>query len=341
MTERKTKRVLKDISFEGKDAHIALVSKEQGGPANGAAYKLVLKSAKYTDEIVEKASKIRITMDIQDFLAKFYGIWYDDAEVLARALGFNTETDPSDSDNTYEDWITSRVEAIEVIKSLEQSEDINKSLSELEPEDYLSLLKSQELLEKAFKQIDKNSKAPAKAVVKEEGEVTAVVEKTKEVATKNVKASPSDANTKTEKSKMTVKTTEQEVIVEMVEKSVFTDIQKALEAQTEQLNKALETVKQFEIEKAAAIQKSRKDALTVVVKEAEKVEALFKAFANVESEEVFQGAVKALEGLMTVQKNSDLFKELGASTVEGGNAVEETPLMKAAKAQAAQAKSTK
>jgi phage-related protein len=139
---------------------------------------------------------------------------------------------------------------------------------------------------------------------------------------------------------MTVKTVEQEVIVEMVEKSQFESIEKALKEQAVALEKALETVKQFEKEKAEAVQKSRKDLLTATVKDADKVEALFKGFANVESQEIFESAIKALEGMMTAQTNSDLFKELGAST-QALKQDEDTPLMKAAKAAAAQAKSTK
>ena len=34
-TKQKAKRALKDITFEHDGAHIALVSKEQGGPAHG------------------------------------------------------------------------------------------------------------------------------------------------------------------------------------------------------------------------------------------------------------------------------------------------------------------
>jgi chemotaxis protein histidine kinase CheA len=282
-------------------------------------------------------------MDIEDFLVRFYGLWRDEAEVLARALGFETAADDVAEGNTYEDYINAQVAAIEVIKQLEQSENIEKSLSELEPDDYISLLKSQELLEKAFKKIEKDSKAVAKAAAKEDGEATAKVESTKEVATKDVKASPSDKVIKNKETPMTkeVKVVETDVTVEMVEKSALDSIQKALQAQTEELQKALATVKQFEIEKAAAIQKSRKDLLKATVKDDEKVEAFVKGLANVESEEIFQEVVKALEGLMITQTKSDLFVEKGFSSEDTTKLDEETPLMKAVKAAAQKAKSTK
>ena len=342
MDKVKPKRKLSGISFDGSDAHLALVSKKQGGPANGADYKLVLKASKFTDEHVEKASKIKVTLDIQEFLTQFYGIYGEQALVLAQALGYSTDKAEDEYPDSYEDYIASQVSAIEVIKQLGHSEDINKSLSNLDPEDYLALLKSQETLEKAFKKIDKaqsqDSKTVAKAAINEDGEATAKVAQTKEVATKNVEASPSDAIIKNKETPMTkeVKVVETDVTVEMVEKSALDSIQKALKEQTEQLTKALETVKQFEKEKQEAIQKSRKDFLTATVKETEKVEALFKAFANVESEEVFKGAITALESLMHVQKSSDLFKEIGASA-QAEQKDEEGALMKLAKAAAAKA----
>ena len=330
MTERKTKRKLSNIDFSGQDAHLALVTKEQGA-ANGAEYKLVLKSAKYTDEHLEKASKIKVTMEIVPFLQAYCNLYYEDAEVLARALGFDTVS-TDEPVETYEEYIQSKVEAIEVIKQLEQSEDIDKTLADLDPEDYLALLRSQQTLEKAMKAIDKSKKDSSSAVktVAEEGATTAVAI-AKEVETKVAEAVPSGKQIKTEKSNMTKPVViEQEVKTEVVEKSAYDALEKAVQAQTEQLTKALETVELYKKKEQEAILKARKEQLKATVVEDEKVEALFKALAGVE-DELFQGAVKALEGLMTIQKNSELFKEQGASSATETK-VEETPLMKAIKA---------
>ena len=334
--QKKTKatRRLSNLDFSGVNSAVALVGKEQGNAANGRTT-LLLKAAQFTDSHLEKASKIKVTLDIQEFLTQFYGIYGAQAEVLAQALGYSTDKSDDEYPDSYEDYIASQVSAIEVIKQLGQSEDINKSLSELEPEQYLDLLKSQALLEKAFKKVEKDSKVAVKAAPSEEGTPTAVA--TAKEAGKAKAEDVSSSKTKpTEKSNMTVKTTEQEVLVEMVEKSQFESIEKALKEQGVALEKALETVKQFEKEKQEAIQKSRKDLLTATIKETEKVEALFKAFANVESDEVFKGAITALEGLMQVQKSSDLFKEVGASA-QAESKDEEGALMKLAKAAAAKA----
>ena len=72
-TKPKAKRKLKEISFDGESAHIALVSKEQGGPANGADYSLILKNTEgRSQEFIEKASKIQVTMDIVEFIERFF-----------------------------------------------------------------------------------------------------------------------------------------------------------------------------------------------------------------------------------------------------------------------------
>lgn len=57
----KTKRKLSEIDFSREDAHIALVSKEQGGPANGADYALILKAVNPEDAPVE----IQIEQEIE------------------------------------------------------------------------------------------------------------------------------------------------------------------------------------------------------------------------------------------------------------------------------------
>ena len=84
--KRKTKRVLKDISFENESSHLALVHSNQGGPASGADYRLVVKStSNYSDDFLEKAAKVQVTLSIEEYLAKFYGIYYDGAEALIQA----------------------------------------------------------------------------------------------------------------------------------------------------------------------------------------------------------------------------------------------------------------
>jgi hypothetical protein len=160
MATRKAKRKLSDISFEKEGAHVALVSKEQGGPANLHDYALVLKANKFSDEFVEKMQQVRVTMELPDFLQKFFNMWSEDAKVLATMMGYVEPADTQQMENEeaqaeMQDWIESRMEAFEILKSVKESENISEVLSTLDEDSYLAMLKDQELIEKAFEKLEK------------------------------------------------------------------------------------------------------------------------------------------------------------------------------------------
>lgn len=162
----KAKRRLTNISFEAQGSHLALVSAEQGGAANGHNYAVVTKSTKqFSDEFFEKSAKIRVTMDFPDFLQKFFGMYYEDAEILARLLGLEEpEEEGEDSEEetkaqveSYEDYIQSKLEQFEILKSLYDTDSIPEVLSTCSEDEYLGLLRDQERLEKAFRKATKES----------------------------------------------------------------------------------------------------------------------------------------------------------------------------------------
>jgi len=322
----KAKRKLSDISFDQTGAHIALVSKKQGGPANGKDYALVMKACNFSDEFVQKASQIKVTMEITEYLSRFYGIWYDDAEVLARALGFTTammDEEAADAAEqagldaagiveteieTYQDYITSKLQSIEVMKSLYDSENIPESLSKLQETEYLAMLQDQALIEKAFRKIDKEAKA-TNALAKESDKVVKAAESdasTNVDVEKSVEPSGSELNKETS---MTVET-------QVIEKSEFDAIQKAFDEQKELLAKALEQVAKFEQEKKEAIAKARKEKVQAAVKNADRADVLFKAVGLVESDADFEAVIKALTEMQELVEKSELFVEKGAEVEE-------------------------
>ena len=161
---RKAKRKLSNIDFETEGSHIALVSKQQGGPASGADYALVMKSRGFSEEFIEKVQQVRVTMELPDFLKKFFGMYYEDAEILARMMGYEKpEQEEKAEVETYEDYIESRMEAFEILKSAHDSDNLAAVLSELDEEQYLAMLKDQELIEKAFENESKLSASVAGA----------------------------------------------------------------------------------------------------------------------------------------------------------------------------------
>jgi hypothetical protein len=309
-TKRKAKRKLSSIDFSKEGAHLALVSEEQGGPANGHDYALVLKANKFSEEFVEKMQQVKVTMELPDFLRKFFGMYYEDSELLAAMMGYEKpegENEPQEVENSYEDYIQARLEAFEILKTVNDAESLADALSELDETEYLAMLHDQERLEKAFKKAAKESKPVAKAVADD----TSIAS---EVKVEEVSAS---VNQEELEKSMTqeVKTVEQEVTVEMVEKSALESVQKALEEQKVALEKAMETISQFEAEKKMAIEKARKAEVVAAVKDEAKAEILFKAVKDAADED-FQAVVKALSEMTAAVEQSDLFVEKGASAQE-------------------------
>lgn len=335
---RPAKRKLTDISFDHEGAHLALVSKElNSGPANLQDYALLLRGIEsYSADIIEKASQVQVTLSIEEFLAKFFGLYYVDAEVLARAMGYTTSAmdeaaeelmeDESEDDDPYEDYIQRRLSSFSIMKAM-QEQSSESAMANLTGEQYLQLLQDQQELEKAFTDIAAIKQA-SKVMVKKESDLkanasqsdtqqNASVEKAAEQA---AKVESLDSVQKVNKGNYMadkeVKTVVADVEKELVEKSVLVELQKAMQDQKEELNKALELVKQFEQEKKDAITKARKEKLGNVVKNQEQAGALFKA-ADLLEEADFEAFVKAVAGIQAIADQSDLFKSVGADgTVE-------------------------
>ena len=302
---RKAKRNLSEIDFSQEGGHVALVCKDQNGPANGHDYALLLKSSNRSPEFIQKASMVKVEMEITEYLRKFFNLYWDDAEVLARSLGFTTaEQDyeakeaESEEEYSYTSWIDKKVASIQVIKSLKESDNLIKAVSVLSEDDYLSILKDQELVEKALKEYSPVTKSNKELETMPQAEV------------QEVKAEP---------------------VAELIAKSQFDLVQKALDEQKVELQKALELVEQFKQEKKEALTKARFEVLKAAVKDTAKAEVLFKALNLVEDETEFQAVVKAVGDLALQVEQSNLFSEQGVSG-DAGESIEENPVAKILKA---------
>lgn len=327
--QRKARRKLSDITFEKEGAHVALVSKDQGGPANGHDYALVLKANNFSQEFVEKMQQIRVTMELPEFLRKFFGMYHEDADVLAQMMGYQPE--PTDTVEpvpmaSYQDYIESRLEAFEVLKSASDAESLADVLSKLSEDEYLAMLNDQVTIEKAFANQESDESIPSNEVSDESDTSTnASVEKSVE---------PSGSETQElEKSVMTQEVqTNEAPAVEMVEKAALVDIQKSL-AETQELLKAAQaTIAQFEAEKKEAIAKAKTEQVRAIVKDETKVEAIAKAALSLESEDDFTAFLAAMQAMMATVETSEMFVEKGASSQEEQPVVQESAVAKLLKA---------
>lgn len=137
--KQKAKRILKNFDFS-KDNHcISLVGPDLGGAANG--YEVIAMKAlnpqEQTIELSKALEQVSLTISMEEFLRKFFGLWYDDAEVLTKLLGFETEFEADmkkiDDSDTWEEWhrkhIEEKVSQFTLMKSMNEGSvtEISKS----------------------------------------------------------------------------------------------------------------------------------------------------------------------------------------------------------------------
>lgn len=322
----KAKRKLSDISFQHEGAHVALVSKDQGGPANGKDFALVMKATGFSQEFVTKMQQVRVTMELPEFLRKFFYIYGEDADILAYMMGYvepadTAEMEAEEAKSEFQSWIEERVSNFEILKSLNESEDLAADLLKLGEDKYLKVLKSQSKLEKVLARIEKNSAKAAKATA-DEGSTEAVA-----------KAKQSDDKSKVEPS---VTVNKGKTYMDELQ-----EVQKALEVEKAELQKAREQLAAFEAEKKEMIRKARFDKLSASVKDEAKATALFKAFALIEDEAEFDEAVKVVADMQTAVEKSALFEEKGAQVESEDEVVTESAVAKVIKARLQKAAGSK
>ena len=289
---QKAKRKLSEISFDHEGAHLALCSKSQGA-ANNWNKALIMKGHNYSPEFIQKMQQIQVTYELPEFLRKVMGIYYEDAEVLARMLGYVKPEEEEDSDDWYENYIEEKLQSFTIIKSLHEAKSLPDALSKLTEQDYLDVLTDQVEIEKALNAFTKEKQSQ-------------VDTSTKNVENTKVEASASKKKKTTKEKQMTQE-------AEMVEKSALTAVEKALEDQKIALEKALAQVKQYEEEKKEAIVKSKTDAVKAVVKDEKQAAVVVKAALALEDQADFDALVEVFKSMNAVIEKSALFVEQGVS----------------------------
>lgn len=344
--KRKTKRKLSDIDFSSEGSHIALCHKDQG-VANEAPYQLVIKANKFSDEFVSKMQRVKIELDLPEFLKLFYDIWDEEkAKELAKMFGWIDYSEMMDGvedalegerkvevvDMSPQDYLRTALQDVDQILALAEEQDLATALAGLTEEQYMALLEDQEAVEKSLKK----AKVKATKAKKESKSIAnkAVIDDTPQqnASVGDDVGVESSVVTKNKEVTMTkeVHVIEQEVTVEMVEKSAFENLQKSLEEQSVALTKAMETIKQFEQEKKELIAKQRLTDLEAAVSDKDHAAVIFKAVQDAADED-FANVVKALAAISAAVDKSELFVEKGA-VIEDKAPVKENSVEKLLKA---------
>ena len=133
------------ISFNSNDAHVALVSKDQGGPANGVNT-LVTKAV-----IPAVAPEVDVKLTMEAFLRHFFDMYCEDAAALSAMLGYTSSDQIKDDllakygvesiyelpDSVYEEYTSGRYgmgfsTTVSVLKALKSNTRSIDSLSDIE-----------------------------------------------------------------------------------------------------------------------------------------------------------------------------------------------------------------
>lgn len=302
--KKTAKRKIVSLDFSGDNHAVSLVGPLTGGAANG--YETLITKSTRSEEFIKKASEVTVTLEITEFLRKFFYMYYEDAEVLARSLGYTTammddeaedaaekaleaqmETTP-DPEDDYAAYIANRVSSFQIMKSLEGKDSVDSELSNLSDDEFLGLLKDQEMLESFVTKT--KAKKPVEPVVKE----TQVIQES-----------------------VTEPIVEQKVDESEIEKSLK-NTQVELEKATIELQKALDKISAFERKEKEQIEKSRFEEISKAVLVESAAKAIFEAVKE-SNEEVFKGVVSALTELTKAVESSDLFNETGTTVEETNN----------------------
>jgi len=123
----KPSKLIKDVTFdfedkEGLGPHVAYTVLANGGAASGKNDVVCLKSESETspEDILKNLEQVTVTLSFEEFLRKFFDMWYDDATILTKLLGFETQEEYWAKENECEpyecSWITDKVNSIKLLK---------------------------------------------------------------------------------------------------------------------------------------------------------------------------------------------------------------------------------
>lgn len=311
--QRKAKRRLSDFDFSKEGSHIALVHKDQGGSANGYETLIMKSTDNFSQEFIQKMQRVKVEMELPEFLERFYNVWYEDSEELAKLFGWVDYSDIADKvedviegertvevvDITPTDYIKEKLQDLDSIVNIAKSsiKDGNvdtallaTALASLTEEQYLMLIEDQQSIEKALKS---GGKKPNKKVVKNKQPIV----------------NKADKAVHNEEEQMTDKVVEQEA--EVIAKAQYDEIQKAFKEQEEQLQKATAMLAEFKQKEQEQIQKAREATLLAAVEAKDTAEKLFKAVGELEQEQ-FDVVVEVVKSLVQKASDTDMFKEIGS-----------------------------
>ncbi len=137
--KQKATRLLKNLQFSSDTHNVSLVGPEVGSGANQTKVLLLKQTVKpeETIEIKKALEQITVTLSMEEFLRKFFDMWSDEAELLTKLLGFETEyeaykkaqAERGEEEWDYSKYLEDKVSQFTIMKSMNEGkvESITKS----------------------------------------------------------------------------------------------------------------------------------------------------------------------------------------------------------------------
>lgn len=310
--QRKAKRRLSEFDFSKEGSHLALVHKDQGGAANGYPTLITKATSQFSEDFIKKAQRIKVEMELPEFLMRFYDMWWeDDAKELAKLFGWVDYSEMIDNlEETLEgetkvevletspsDYVRSKLQNADRVAELSDAQDLAAALSALTEVQYLTLLEDQQSVEKALKtNLDSKSNSGGKKPVNKGKTKTTPIDKKAD-----------EAVHKEENNMETIAKAQYDADIAAQQ----VELQKALA----DIKKAQEEVEVYKAKEKVELQKARKADLLGAIEIEDEAEKLFKAVGEL-SVEQFNTVVEVVKALNAKVDNSGFFKETGTQQGE-------------------------
>lgn len=237
------------ITFDNENPHLAITHKAQGYSANGWHQSLLTKNAEsglvVNKDIIKAVMEVEVKLTFEEFLKKFMYMYSDDAELLTKILGFQTDYEKYCEDNNidpseyYTEYLDNKTANITLLKS--------SDLAELSQDQLLSVVSLQKSFEEGIEQFDITFEEDTKNEVKE-SEI---------VKQSSVKKETTENNTEVEVDiKEFMKSSEGQALIAQEINKAKEKFDADLETKTQELLKATEELNAFREEKKTRIKES-------------------------------------------------------------------------------------
>src|SRR5690554_1730073 len=281
----KAKKKLTKFDFSGESAHVALVHREQGGGAN--MYKT----------LITKATDVKLELSMEEFLRRFFDMWWDDAEFLAKLLGYEVESDKYESE-PYE-WKHPLEDKVTVMKKTKQS-----GLDSLD-------VKDKEVLAEAVQKLSSFSNVTIKDLDKYVAKDAGGESPVSDIEKGNV----ADNSLQDKQEKPMSEVIEKSAVEALIQKALEeqqAEIQKAVAEKESRIEELTKSLAQFEAEKAEAKKAEYvAKAADFEVLGVEDKESFGVALMKMAEQEELAGVMSVLEKAVQIAKGVEGLGEVG------------------------------